>query len=143
MQVTDKQIYNTKYLEAGIFLLMGAAKTVHDYKSVGEKYKQKILLNDVVVLGASSAGMLGFRALAHNKTVGNKLFKPTVEYFHGIFNKFYNSGFAQKHLVGKFDNLYKPLQKPIEYSKNIIGSCVANTAMVGPFLPTSCCFEVW
>jgi len=131
MHVTDNRIFNTRNLEAGIFLLMGAAKTVHDYRSVGEKYKQKILLNDVVVLGASSAGMLGYRALGHNKTLNNKLFKPTVEYVHDKFKKFYNSDFAQKHLVGKFDHLYKPLQTPIEYSKNIIASSISNTAMVG------------
>ncbi len=131
MHLSDNKIVNTRNLEAGIFLLMGAAKTVHDYKSVGEKYKQKILLNDVVVLGASSVGMLGYRALGHNKTLNNKLFKPTVEYLHGKFNKFYNSDFAQNHLVGKFDSLYRPLQTPIEYSKNIIASCISNTAMVG------------
>ena len=131
MHLSDNKIVNTRNLEAGIFLLMGAAKTVHDYKSVGEKYKQKILLNDVVVLGASSVGMLGYRALGPNKTLNNKLFKPTVEYLHGKFNKFYNSDFAQNHLVGKFDSLYRPLQTPIEYSKNIIASCISNTAMVG------------
>lgn len=131
MHISDNTIINTRYLEAGIFLLMGAGKTVHDYRSVGEQYKQKILLNDVVVLGASSAGMLGYRALGHNQAIHNKLFKPTVEYFHGKFNKFYKSDFAQKHLVGKFDHLYKPLQTPIEYSKNIIASCISNTAMVG------------
>ena len=131
MHVNDNKLINTRNLEAGIFILMGAAKTVHDYRSVGEKYKQKILLNDVVVLGASSAGMLGYRALGHNKTLNNKIFKPSVEYLHGKFNKFYNSDFAQKHLVGKFDHLYRPLQTPIEYSKNIIASCISNTAMVG------------
>lgn len=110
---------------------MGAAKTVYDYKSVGEDYKRKILLNDVVVLGASSAGILGYKALGNNKTIHNKIFKPTVDYFHGKFNKFYESDFAQKHLVGKFDKLYRPLQTPIEYSKNIIATCISNTAMVG------------
>lgn len=109
MHLSDNKIVNTRNLEAGIFLLMGAAKTVHDYKSVGEKYKQKILLNDVVVLGASSVGMLGYRALGHNKTLNNKLFKPVVDYLHGKFEKY----------------------APLNYSKNILASCISNTAMVG------------
>lgn len=131
MQVQSNKIFNTKNLEAAIFLVMGAAKTVSDYKSVGEDYKRKILLNDVVVLAASSAGMLGYKALGNNKTLNNKLFKPTVEYFHKKFTQFYDSDFSKKHIVGKFKNLYKPLQTPLEVSKNIIASCISNTAMVG------------
>lgn len=131
MQITANKIFNTKNLEAGIFLLMGTAKTVQDYRSVSEEYKQKILLNDVVVLGASSAGMLGYKALGKNKTLHNKLFKPTVEYLHKKFEELYKTDFVQKHFAGKFKHLYEPLQTPIEHSKNIIASCLSNTAMVG------------
>ncbi len=131
MHVTENRIFNTKNLEAGIFLLMGTAKTVHDYRSVGEDYKRNILFNDIVVLAASSAGMLGYKALGKNKTLHEKLFKPTVEFFNNRFQKFAATDFYKKNLAGRFDKLYKPLHTPIEYSKNIIASCISNTAMVG------------
>lgn len=130
MHVSDNKIFNTRNLEAGIFLIAGTAKTVHDYKSVGEDYKRNILYNDIVVLAASSAGMLGYRALGKNKTLHEKIFKPTVEFFNEKFQKFAKSDFSKKYLAGKFDKLYKPLHTPIEYSKNIIASCISNTAMV-------------
>ncbi|MCM1009377.1 MAG: hypothetical protein NC390_00680 [Fusobacterium sp.] len=109
---------------------MGGAKTVQDYRSVGEDYKQRILLNDTVVLGASCAGMIGYRALGRSKTLNEKCFKPIVNYAHKKFMNFYNSDFSKKHLAGKFDELYHPLHKPLEMSKEIIGSCISNTLMV-------------
>lgn len=130
MQISSGKIFNTKNLEAGVFFLMGGAKTVQDYRSVGQDYKQRILLNDTVVLGASCAGMLGYRALAHSKTMRNNLFRPAVEFCHGHFTKFYESDFTKKYLRGKLDSLYHPLHKPIEMSKNIIGSCMSNVLMV-------------
>ena len=110
---------------------MGTAKTVHDYRSVGEDYKRNILFNDVAVLAASSAGMLGYKALGKNKTLHEKIFKPAVEFFNNKFQKFAATDFYKKNLAGRFDTLYKPLHTPIEYSKNIIASCISNTAMVG------------
>lgn len=109
MQITNNKFVNTKTLEASIFLLMGAAKTVYDYRSVGEKYKRKILLNDVVVLSSCSAGMIGYKALGHNKFLRNKVFKPTVDYVDKLI----------------------PKKNFIETPKHIIANCVSNTAMVG------------
>ncbi len=130
MHLSNAKIFNTHSLEAGVFLLMGGAKTVQDYRSVGEDYKQRILLNDVVVLGASSAAMLGYRALSRNKTIRTKFFQPVVECFHKKFEKFHKSNFSQKHLSGRFDNLYHPLHKSLELSKLIIGTCISNVLMV-------------
>ncbi len=131
MQIKDNKILSTKNLEAGVFLLMGGVKTVQDYRSVGENYKQKILLNDVVVLTSSSLGMLGYRALGKNQRVREKIFKPTVDFFNKKFKNFAKSEFSTKFLDGKFDRLYRPLHTPIEYSKLIIGSCLNNVGMVG------------
>ena len=61
MRISDPKIINTQNLEATVFFLLGGAKTVNDYRSVGPEYKRKILLNDTVVLASSSLGMLGFR----------------------------------------------------------------------------------
>lgn len=130
MQISNNKLLNTRNLEAGIFLLMGGAKTVQDYRSVGEDYKQKILLNDTVVLGSSCAAMVGYRALGHSKFLNKKCFKPIVNAVHNKFIKFYNSDFSKKHFIGKFDNLYNPLHKSLEMSKEIIGSCISNTLMV-------------
>lgn len=130
MQISSGNIFNTKNLEAGVFLLMGGAKTVQDYRSVGQDYKQRILLNDTVVLAASSAGMIGYRALSHSNMMRNTFFKPAVESIHKHFTRFYDSKFSQKYLKGKFDNLYHPLHKPLEMSKNIIGTCMSNVLMV-------------
>lgn len=130
MQISNNKILNTRNLEAGIFILMGGAKTVQDYRSVGEDYKQKILLNDMVVLGSSCAAMIGYRALSHSNIMRDKFFRPTVEFMHKKFIDFCNTDFAKKHLVGKFDSLYHPLHKPLEMSKEIIGTCISNTLMV-------------
>ena len=130
MQISNNKVLNTKNLEAGIFLLMGGAKTVQDYRSVGEDYKQRILLNDTVVLGASCATMIGYRALAHSNVMRDRFFKPVVELGHKMFTDFRNTKFAKKYLVGKLDELYHPLHKPLEMSKEIIGSCISDTLMV-------------
>ncbi len=110
---------------------MGAGKTVHDYRSVGEEYKRKVLLNDVVVLTASSAGMLGYKAFGKNKIINEKFLKPTVEFVDKQFKKLQRTDFVQKNFIGKFDNLFKKIHTPVEYSKNIIANCISNTAMVG------------
>lgn len=103
---------------------------MQDYRSVGEDYKQRILLNDTVVLGSSCAAMVGYRALGHSKFLNEKCFKPIVNAVHNKYMKLYNSDFAQKHFVGKLDALYHPLHKPLEMSKEIIGNCISDTLMV-------------
>lgn len=108
MQISNKKVWNTKNLEAGIFLLMGTAKTVYDYRRVDEKYKRKILVNDVALLGASSVGMLSYHALCNNKTVRNKVFKPMVDSF----------------------DRFIPKNNTASTTKNIIASTLSNTAMV-------------
>lgn len=130
MHVNQANIFNTKNLEAGVFFLMGGIKTVSDYKSVGEQYKQRILLNDTVVLASSSLGILGYKALGRSKAMRNGFFKPTVEFLHKNFQKFAESDFSKKYLVGKFDKLYHPLQAPLELSKVIIGTTISNVLMV-------------
>lgn len=130
MQISNNKVLNTRNLEAGIFLLMGGAKIVQDYRSVGEDYKQRILLNDTVVLSSSCAAMIGYRALGHSKFLNEKCFKPIVNSLHSKFVSFYNSDFSKKHLNGMFDKFYNPLHKPIEMSKTIIGNCVSDTLMV-------------
>jgi len=123
-------ILNTSNLEASVFLLMGGFKTVHDYRTVPEGHKRDILLNDVVVLGTSSAGMLGYRAFSHSSKVKEKVFKPVLDFCYDKFNKFTNTDFAKKHLNGKFKNLYKPIHSQVEFSRKVIGQTLSNVSMV-------------
>ena len=126
MQIKDPKIINTKSMEAAVFLLLGGVKTVNDYRSVGEKYKRKILLNDTVVLASSSLGMLSYRVLSKNRTVRTKVLKPAIESCHKVYNKVLKTDFVQKHIAGRFQKLFQPLKTPIEYSKAVIGECLSN-----------------
>lgn len=126
MRITDPKIINTNNLETAVFFILGGAKAINDYRSVGPEYKRKILLNDTVVLASSSLGMLGFKTLSKNKSVRGKVLKPTIEFCHSQYNKFLKTDFAQRHIVGKFKNLFQPLKTPIEFSKAVIGDCLSN-----------------
>ena len=130
MQISNPKIINTKNLETAVFFLLGGAKTVSDYRSVGPEYKRKILLNDTVVLASSSLGMLGFRVLSKNKTMRSKFLKPAIETCYEQYNKLLKTEFVQKHFVGKYQNLFQPLKTPIEFSKAVIGDCLSNFGMV-------------
>lgn len=130
MQIKNNKIINTQNLEAGVFLLMGGLKTVDDYRSVGSEYKRKILLNDVVVLASSSAGMLGYKALAKNKPISEKILRPFADFCHMHVAKFQRSDFYKRNFAGKYNHLFQPIHTSVEYSKEIVGGCVSNVLMV-------------
>lgn len=130
MRISDPKIINTQNLEATVFFLLGGAKTVNDYRSVGPEYKRKILLNDTVVLASSSLGMLGFRKVSQNRKVRVKVLKPAIEFCHEQYNKVLKTDFFQKHLAGRCKEMFQPLKTPIEFSKAVIGDCLTNFCMV-------------
>ena len=125
---------SSKAIEAGVFGILGTAKTVSDYRSVGEKYKKKILLNDVVVLGASSLGILGYRALSKNKIVRTKISRPIVNELHQGFQKLKETKFI-KAITPKISKetqqkYYKPVNKSLALSKVVITNCLTSMAEV-------------
>ena len=62
-KVFDKFL-NSTLLSTSIFLTSGAYRTYQDYKTVDEKYKDKFLVKDCVVLSGAALGMLAHQSSA-------------------------------------------------------------------------------
>lgn len=131
MQIPNNKFINSKTIEAGAFILMGGIKTVQDYRVAKPEEKRHILLNDVVILSASTAGMMGFRALEKSKTLNDKIAKPIVNFCHEkIGHKLAKLKFVQKFSSGKLNEYYEHVKTPVEFSKQIIASCLNSTATI-------------
>ena len=96
--ISNTKILNSKYFEPALFLAIGGGKTAYDYFSVKDKYKNRILLNDTLILAGASVGILSCR-WAQNKRVVQKL---TTKLTNFLNKKFRASKFSKKFDTKQF-----------------------------------------
>lgn len=80
------KILNSSALSTSIFIAGGCCKTYKDYKSANEKYKDKFLVKDCVVLSGAALGMLAFQGCA-DKAGKSKLYSKIKNYILPKINK--------------------------------------------------------
>lgn len=101
---------NSSMLSASIFVGSGAYKTYKDYKNSDEKYKNKFLLKDTVVLSGAALGMLANRS-ASREIERHKYFKKAAKSL-------------TKYLIN-----HKKLTKPFLYTEKIVKDLMSNFLM--------------
>ena len=112
------KIITSPMLSTSLFLATGVAHTYKDYKNADDKYKNRFLIKDIVVLSGAASGI--FLCANSSKYLGK--LKPIQKFVENNAKKLLKK-------LPKNTQLTNKMETPLNYAKEIIENTMSNFGM--------------